>query len=262
MAAVNRAISLLHVFTGDERGLSLSEIARRSGFYKSTVLRLAGSLLAHDLLERDSAGHFRLGRGLIRMGDLAKRTRRSFDDIRAVLELLTERTGESATYYVRQGNERLALFRIDSPRSIRDHIRAGDLLPIDRGAAGRVFGRHDGSGTGKARRFEVIVSRGERDPEVAAAAGPVYVGDRLEGVLSISGPKSRFQRARGAAALRTARGTVRGPLRKTRCRGMTFSEAQAAVPRPCGRHDSLAPPIGSPDAAGCGSPTAAPLAGR
>ncbi len=197
VAAVNRAISILQVFGGESDGLVLSEIARRTGLYKSTVLRLTESLIASDFLERDSDGRFRLGHGLIRMGELAKRMRRSSDEILAILNLLTEKTGESATYYIRQGDRRLALFRVDSPRAIRDHIRAGDLLPIDRGAAGRVFGKMDAALDGKARTrsFEILVSRGERDPEVAAIAGPVYVGDRLEGVLSVSGPKTRFSDA-------------------------------------------------------------------
>lgn len=47
----------------------------------------------------------------------------------------------SASFHVRQGNQRLCLFRVDSPQPIRDHIRAGDLLPLDRGVGGaRVIG--------------------------------------------------------------------------------------------------------------------------
>ena len=56
-----------------------------------------------------------------------------------VLRALVQATGESAAYHVRQGRERLCLYRVDSPHPVRDHARAGDLLPLDKGAGGRVL---------------------------------------------------------------------------------------------------------------------------
>jgi DNA-binding IclR family transcriptional regulator len=34
---------------------------------------------------------------------------------------------------------RLCLYRVDSPHPVRDHIRAGDVLPADRGTGARVL---------------------------------------------------------------------------------------------------------------------------
>ena len=55
-----------------------------------------------------------------------------------VLRELVAATGESAAYHVRQAQgdswARLCLYRVDSPHVVRDHVRAGDLLPADRGA--------------------------------------------------------------------------------------------------------------------------------
>ena len=40
VAALDRAIAILNAFTAADRSLSLAEIAARTGFYKSTILRL------------------------------------------------------------------------------------------------------------------------------------------------------------------------------------------------------------------------------
>ncbi len=60
-----------------------------------------------------------------------------------VLRALAAATGESAAYHVRQEQGeswvRLCQFRVDSSHVVRDHVRAGDLLPNDRGAGARVL---------------------------------------------------------------------------------------------------------------------------
>lgn len=196
VAAVNRALSILSLFGNTDARLSLAEISRRTGMYKSTILRLTDSLAAFEMLVREPDGTFRLGVELIRLGALARRESGGATDITRILGEITESTGESATYYVRRGDSRLALYRIDSPKSVRDHIRTGDLLPLDKGAAGRVLLKAasgpDTSASRSVPDYEVIVSFGERDPDVAAVAGPVYSGRRVVGALSISGPVSRF----------------------------------------------------------------------
>jgi len=52
VAALDRAIAILDAFTTADRSLSLAEIAARTGLYKSTILRLANSLLRGQLLDR------------------------------------------------------------------------------------------------------------------------------------------------------------------------------------------------------------------
>ena len=101
-------------------------------------------------------------------------------------------TGESASFYARQGEQRLCLFRADSPKSVRDHVRAGDLLPLDRGAAGRVL-RDYSDAHPSHRRMEVISTLGERDSETGAVAIAIFgATQELAGALSVSGPIARF----------------------------------------------------------------------
>ena len=70
------------------------------------------------------------------------------------------------------------------------------LLPLDRGAAGRVILAFDGEkgvGYDQIREGCIALSFGERDPDCAGLACPVFgPGGKCAGALSLSGPKPRF----------------------------------------------------------------------
>ncbi|WP_397453060.1 IclR family transcriptional regulator [Pseudomonas sp. NA-150] len=192
VAAVNRALSILCVFRHDDDSLTLADVAARTGLYKSTILRLTESLETFGMLTRDTSGRFRLGVELVRLGAAAKLSVGGQADINVMLVDMTAATGESATYYVRRGSFRLALYRVDSPKSVRDHIRVGDLLSLEKGASGRVLSNTAPLDQRGNNPFETFVTIGERDPDVAAISGPVFCGDEIVGALALSGPISRF----------------------------------------------------------------------
>jgi AraC-like DNA-binding protein len=58
---LDRAFAILFAFRAEDTPLSLSELSRRTGLYKSTLLRLAGALVHHRFLVRLEDGRFRLG---------------------------------------------------------------------------------------------------------------------------------------------------------------------------------------------------------
>jgi DNA-binding IclR family transcriptional regulator len=207
--SVERALAVLDAFRAGDRSLTLAVLAQRTGFYKSTILRLAQSLQRANYLVRLESGGYQLGAALIRLGEISRRSTRIDDHIVPVLQKLVEATGESATLYVRKGVQRFCLRRVDSHRTLRDHIREGDLLPLTIGAPGRVFLSFDSDvSRPDATRGEVpaefrtnpsrplpIVTRGEYEPELAAIACGVFgPGDELVGVICLTGPQTRFQR--------------------------------------------------------------------
>jgi DNA-binding IclR family transcriptional regulator len=213
--SVERALAVLDAFRAGDRSLTLAVLAQRTGFYKSTILRLAQSLQRANYLVRLESGGYQLGAALIRLGEISRRSTRIDDHIVPVLQKLVEATGESATLYVRKGVQRFCLRRVDSHRTLRDHIREGDLLPLTIGAPGRVFLYFDSDvSRPDATRGEVpaefrtnpsrplpIVTRGEYEPELAAIACGVFgPGDELVGVICLTGPQTRFQR-RSAQAM-------------------------------------------------------------
>ncbi|MFX7854014.1 helix-turn-helix domain-containing protein, partial [Acinetobacter baumannii] len=52
VAALDRAFAILFAFRPGDYALTLAELAARTGLYKSTILRLAGSLIQHRMLYR------------------------------------------------------------------------------------------------------------------------------------------------------------------------------------------------------------------
>lgn len=195
VAAVERALSILNAFRSSDSSLSLTEIARRTGLYKSTILRLMATLVQQHCIVRLEDGSYQLGSMLLHWGGLYQAALRLDDHVPPVLRHLVKETGEGASFFRREGNLRVCLFRADSPRSVRDHIRTGDLLPLDRGAAGRVLASFDRSLT-PVERFPArlyLMTVGEREPDIAAIAAPVFgPNGSLSGALALSGPAARF----------------------------------------------------------------------
>jgi DNA-binding IclR family transcriptional regulator len=197
--AVERALSILSAFGDGAKSLSLAELSNRTGFYRSTILRLAASLERFGYLHRDSDGLFRLGPTLLRLGVLYQNTFNLSDYVRPVLVELVKKTGETAAFYIREGNKRICLYRHHGPRLIRHHVEEGAELPLDRGASGRIltaFAEGPDDLDLRIREAGVYISLGERDPETAAVAAPVFGQARaLIGALGITGPRNRFDKA-------------------------------------------------------------------
>ena len=68
VSAVERALSLLDAFNELDYALTLADLARRTGLYKSTILRLAESLQRMGYLKRLADGSFQLGAAPLRLG--------------------------------------------------------------------------------------------------------------------------------------------------------------------------------------------------
>jgi DNA-binding IclR family transcriptional regulator len=193
--AVERALSLLQCFRLPGEELSLAVLAQRSALSKSTILRLAGSLIRKGFLHRDQRGRYLLGPELQRLGGLSRATIGLAELIRPVLLSLSETTRETASFYIRDGRERVCLFRQNSVRSARHHLDEGTRHPLDEGAAGLILRAYDPDGKtlARIRRQGWAVSLGNRDPEIAAVAVPVTNAEgKLWGALTVSGLIQRF----------------------------------------------------------------------
>lgn len=196
VAAVDRALTILDVFIEGGGSLTLTDISKRSGFYKSTTLRLAESLEKFGYLRRLEDGTYRLGPKPLYLGSLYQKHFRSGDLVVPVLHKLVNEIQEGASFFIREKDHRVCLHRVDAPRSVRDSVHEGDSLPLRVGASSHVMLAFSGAAGDK---YEAIrqslheVSIGERDPEIGAVACPVFsIGQELAGVISVSGPKYRF----------------------------------------------------------------------
>jgi DNA-binding IclR family transcriptional regulator len=195
VAAVDRALSLLTAFRHGDTALTLAELAQRTKLYKSTVLRLLASLEHARLIVRQANGAYVLGPEVARLHRIFTESFSLATEVMPVLRDLVANTRESAAFHVRQGNERLCLYRVDSPQLVRDHIQAGDLLPLDRGAGGRVlcaFHGAKGSLYDAIRKDGFVVVDGDRVPDLSGISAPVFGAEGiLVGALTLTMPTPR-----------------------------------------------------------------------
>ena len=198
VAAVDRALMLLGAFRQGDRSLSLPELAERTQLVKSTALRLLASLIHFGLVQKLDDGRYALGSEVARLQSVYTSTFSLEGLVLPVLRELVDRTRESAAFHVRQGNKRLCLHRVDSPQPIRYHVQVGELLPLDRGAGGRVllaFSGAKGAIYDKIRKDGVAALIGDRSPDLAGISAPVFgaQGD-LAGSVTLTMPAGRFRK--------------------------------------------------------------------
>src|SRR5690606_36914039 len=124
---------------------------------------------------------------------------------------------ESAAYHVIRGDSRLCLYRVDSPHPIRDHIRAGDTLSIDKGSGGRVliafddtlsqqFAQTDKALYKKIRKDGYHASAGDRLAEVAGISAPVFDQEgKLRAALTLTMPAHRYDERHIAPTVEAAK---------------------------------------------------------
>jgi len=196
VAAVDRALAILGAFRPGDQALGLAEIAQRTKFYKSTILRLAQSLIRHDYLKRLDSGSYQIGPTPLMLSALYQRSLRLGDVVLPLMRELAEQTGESVSMYSRHGDVRVCLHRVDSNHAVRDHVREGDVLPLERGSGGRIllaFSGAKGEPYETIRREYCYASVGERDGETVGVSVPMFgVGQVLLGALTLAGPRSRI----------------------------------------------------------------------
>ncbi|WP_413728218.1 IclR family transcriptional regulator [Sodalis sp. RH19] len=196
---IDRAMALLFAFRQEDRSLTLTELARRTGLYKSTVLRLAAALCHHRMMIRLEDGRYSLGSATFSLGNHYLAHLNLSDVLLPLMRELNEQLGETVSFHIREGDHRLCLFRINSQFAVRVNVQQGDVQSLERGAGGRIllaFSGEPGDIYEQVRRAHTYASHGERDEETAGISAPVFgPGQRLIGALGIVAPISRLDMA-------------------------------------------------------------------
>lgn len=205
VAAVDRAFLILQAFRGGDSSLSLTDIARRTGYYKSTILRLLQSLERFAYIVKGSDGRYRVGPAAWRLGVLFQRELRVEERVLPFLRELADKTDETVAFWIpllsSQPPLRLCFLRIESPYEVAHNFRIGDTMPLagcpddSLGTTGhlmRTFLFPDQPGNKHIRDAKVYSSSGVRDLDVLGVSAPVFnSANDLVGGVSLSAPTSR-----------------------------------------------------------------------
>jgi DNA-binding IclR family transcriptional regulator len=194
VAAVDRALAIATAISLSGEPITLAELARQTGLYKSTLLRLIASLEKVSLVTRLTDGRYALGPYARELGQRYDASYRLTQVLRPMLDGLVAQGTESASFHVyHDDTHRMCVLRVNSHHSTLDHISEGDLLPLAHGAAGKLIRAFRGKNVVPSLDNVVSISLGERDPNCAAVACAVFTrGNEFCGAISLSGPKERF----------------------------------------------------------------------
>lgn len=201
--AVEKALALLDCFKPGEESLTLTALAQLSGYHKTTVYRLMNSLERMNYVIRRDNGVYTLGPRLLYLGKLYEQSFHLASIVQPELHALATTTGESASWYVIENDQRLCLFRAEPSEGLRETRLPGTFLPLDNSAIGQVlryWGKHE-------PLFDAVpelplFTSGMRDPHIAAFSVPVFgEGDRLLAALALTGPSSRLTQAKCESGL-------------------------------------------------------------
>ena len=126
--SLQKAITLLSCFTMQNPKLGISELAKRTGFLKSSVHNT--TLEACSMIERTPDGKYMLGIRCLCLGSIYRMTRDSNDQIRLALMELSTMTGETVNLAVCRDQ---SVIYLDNIRAKASHLMldyVGETAPL------------------------------------------------------------------------------------------------------------------------------------
>lgn len=204
--------------------VEIKRLARLLGMPLPSVYRFIATLEDNGYVKRLSGNaKYQLGFAFVRLGAIAVRPFRLSDFVHPVLKRVAVRTGESASFQIRQGAEAICLDYVESDHSIRLSMRVGQLTPLYAGSGPKVLLAYTdpteregilrecvlkpiGPKAIKSKRelrqrLKSIVERGydisqeELTENARGVAVPVFdTSATVIGALTVSGPKYRMGR--------------------------------------------------------------------
>src|SRR5579859_6294249 len=130
LSSVANALRLMKAFSGEDTEIGISALAQRLGLAKSTVHRLAATLITEGMLEQDrESGKYRLGLALFELGALVRRKMDVTNEARPFLKALRDSTGETIHLAVLDHASVLYINKMESRQAIRMSSDIGGRAP-------------------------------------------------------------------------------------------------------------------------------------
>jgi DNA-binding IclR family transcriptional regulator len=130
LSSVATAVRLLRSFTEGEAEIGVTTLSRRLGVAKSTVYRLASTLVAEGMLEQNRENDkYRLGLALFGLGALVRQRMNVSTEARPHIFALREATNETVHLAVRDGAQIIYVYDLESTQAIRQRANLGERKP-------------------------------------------------------------------------------------------------------------------------------------
>lgn len=139
-----RAFTLLNAISeySNRDGMTLTELAKAVGMSKGSVFSTLQTLRAYGIVADHGAGHgrrYRLGLGLIRLGNRAAAHTNLADVARPHLEALSSETGLTSRVAMIKDNWAVAVAQVNPPGAVQVNLGLGEREWPHRSAVGKAL---------------------------------------------------------------------------------------------------------------------------
>lgn len=140
LSSVANAIRVVKAFSDHEFEIGISSLANRLGLAKSTVHRLATTLIDAGILEQNpETGKYRLGLLVFELGSLVRRKIDVYNEAKPWLFALRDQTGETVHLAVLGRQGLVYINFIESQKAIRMSTGLGQRKPLHCTAEGKAL---------------------------------------------------------------------------------------------------------------------------
>jgi len=138
--SLDKALNILEVMSHIDGDIDLAKLAKMLSMPKSTLLRLLTTMRHHNLIRQDeNTKRFSLGLGLVALGRAAESNFDLVKRIHPFLVDLSERTGETASLLIMEGDHAVYIDQVTSKNIIRGQPRIGLRLELYCSSSGKVL---------------------------------------------------------------------------------------------------------------------------
>ena len=193
---LDKAFQILNSFDDANKSISLKELTVITQLNKSTILRICISLIKHNfLIKNEINGSYRLGPGSWKLGSIYNSNFKIGNEIKEILSEVCEATGQSTGYWIKAGNKKVCLYRVNSKSELNHYVVEGTTFEL-KSATGKVLLAYTEDNLELKNQIDkkgYIFTTGERLDNIASVAVPVFdKKDNFKGTISVSGWKQFF----------------------------------------------------------------------
>jgi DNA-binding IclR family transcriptional regulator len=140
LSSVATAARLLKTFSEGEAEIGVTTLSKRLGVAKSTVYRLASTLVSEGMLEQNRENDkYRLGLALFGLGALVRQRMNVSTEARPHIFALRDATNETVHLAVPDGSQIIYVYDLESTQAIRQRANLGERKPAFCSAEGRAM---------------------------------------------------------------------------------------------------------------------------
>jgi DNA-binding IclR family transcriptional regulator len=197
---LKKAIAVLRaVAEGKGDATTTKALARTLGLPHSSAYRILQTFLAEDWVRASAAGQHEISFGLLPLLQPLSRHELLIETVREPLRQLTRDTGLTAKISVRQGDNAITVFRVESPRATSVNVRIGAAFHLALGSSGSVL--------------MSPLSAAEREALIATAPASCWQNQKPANIAARLRELARYGRCSDTGHYRVDHSAMSAPLR-------------------------------------------------